>query len=621
MWTRESSGQRLRVRWWAVGLATAVVLSAVGVWWARDSQRSCEGGARALEGVWDAPAKEAIRRAFLATRKPYAETTWRGVEKGLEGYTRHWVELYRTTCEATRGRTGEPEAVPRLRMQCLERRRQEVKALAEVLAQVDGQALGQVGLVMERLVPLASCANPEHLAAREAQLPEDPSVRARLEELQGRLTQVRALFIAGHTTRGLEQARSLVEAAEATGVRSLMGEAWLALARLQSNTSDTEGTVESAHRAARAFLASGQTVGVLHAWMELITALRLQGQQGAREQEVWIQYVDEGLQAVGNPPGLRAEFERRLAYIRTVQGGYARGLGHARKAVALQEQLRGPESVELANALVEQLRAGALVGEYEEAMAAGQRALAYWKATVGLEHPSTLRVMNLMGVVQAKTWHLADGAATYEQLLSIIRRMPDAGHTELVSSLNNLAVIYVEQERYAEGEPLLEQALTVLDEHQTRESLHGIICLQTLADSKYRRGEYAESLRLSRQSLALAEKSVSPRHLVLAVVLTTVGDAELKAGSAPRAREVLERAVKLLETESGSPKEAGHARFSLARALQATGAERPRMLELLTRARKDLEEAGASAGRLRADWDTWVKAQRLESLPELQALR
>jgi tetratricopeptide (TPR) repeat protein len=605
----------------AVAVTATLVLAGVGVWRVRAPRHSCESGERVLEGVWDAPAKDAIRRAFLATRKPYAETTWRGVEKGLEGYTRSWEELYRGTCEALEGRGDEPEAVLVPRMKCLERRRQEVKALAEVLAQVDGQALGQVGLVVERLVPLAACGNPGHLAAREAELPDDPTVRARLEELQGRLAQVRALFIAGHTARGLEQARSLVEAAEATGVRPLMGEAWLMLARLQSNTSDAAGTVESAHRAARAFLASGQTLGVLHAWMELITALRLQGQHSAREQEVWIQYVDEGLQAVGNPPGLRAEFERRLAYIRTVQGRYARGLEHARKAVALQEQLRGPESVELANALIEQLRAGAVVSEYEEAVAAGQRALAYWKATVGLEHPSTLRVMNLMGVVQAKTGHLADGAATYEQLLSIIRRMPDAGHPELVSALNNLAVIYVEQERYAEGEPLLEQALAVLDEHQARESLHGIICLQTLAESKYLRGEYAESLKLARQSLALAEKSVSPRHLALAVVLTTVGDAELKVGSAARAREVLERAVKLLETETGQPKEAGHARFSLARALQATGAERPRMLELLTRARTDLEEAGASAGRLRVEWDRWVKAQGLESLPEFQALR
>ncbi len=621
MRTRESPGRRLQVPWVAVGAAAVLVLAGVGVWLARAPQRSCEGGERALEGVWDASAKEAIRRAFLATRKPYAETTWRGVEKGLEGYTRGWVTMYRDTCEASRERGGESAAVLGPRMQCLERRRQEVKALAEVLAQVDGQALGQVGQVMERLVPLAACGDPSHLAAREANLPDDPTVRARLEELQGRLTQVRALFIAGHTARGLEQARSLVEAAEATGVRPLMAEAWLALARLQSNASDAAGAVESSHRAARAFLASGQTVGVLHAWMELVTALQFQGQQSAREQELWLQYLDEGLHAVGNPPGLRAEYEKRLAYIRTVQGGYARGLAHARKAVALQEKLHGPESVELANALVEQLRAGALVGEYEEAMAAGQRALAYWKSTVGLEHPSTLRVMNLMGVVQAKTWHLADGAATYEQMLAIMRRMPEAGHIELVSTLNNLAVIYVEQERYAEGEPLLEQALSVLDEHQARESLHGIICLQSLAESKYLRGEYAESLRLSRQSLALAEKSVSPRHLALAVVLTTVGDAELKAGSATRAREALERAMKLLEAEPAHPKEAGHARFSLARALHATGAERPRMLELLMRARRDFEQAGVPAGRLRTEWETWVKAQRLESLPELQAAR
>ncbi|HZI08202.1 MAG TPA: tetratricopeptide repeat protein, partial [Archangium sp.] len=528
--------------------------------------------------------------------------------------------MHRDSCEATRVRGEQSEQVMGLRTRCLERRRLEVKELAEVLAQVDGQGLAQVSQVMERLIPLASCADGPHLAARE-RVPEDPTVQARLEELQGRLARVRALFVAGHTARGLEQARELAEAAEATGFRPLMAEAWLVLARLQHSASDVPGAVESAHRSARAFLASGQMVGVVQAWFELVTALQLQGHQTAKEQERWLQYLDEALLAAGNPPGLRAEYERRLAYIRTLQGGYAEGLEHARKAVALLEGQQGPESVELANALIEQLRAGALVGRYEEAMAAGQRALAFWKTTVGLEHPSTLRVLNLIGVIQVMTWHLADSSATYEQMLSIMRRMPDTDHIELVAALNNLAVSYVEQGRHAEGEPLLEQALGLLEERQMRGSLHGVICLQSLSESKYIRGEYAEALRLARESQALAEKGVSPQHLVRAVVLTTLGDAELEAGSAERAQEVLERALRQLEPMPTHPKEKGHARFALARALQARGVERARTLTLLAQARKDLEEAGAPAGRLRAAWEAWVKARRLEASPELQTPR
>lgn len=49
--------------------------------------------------------------------------------------------------------------------------------------------------------------------------------------------------------------------------------------------------------------------------------------------------------------------------------------------------------------------------------------------------------------------------------------------------------------------------------------------------------------------------------------------------------------------------------------------ERPRLLTLLAQARKDLEAAGAPAGRPRASWEAWVKARRLEASPELQAPR
>ena len=442
-------------------------------------------------------------------------------------------------------------------------------------------------------------------------------MRAKVEELHGRLAQVRALGLAGRFSQGLEQIDSLAESAEATGFRPLMAEVWLEQARLQSSATNTAAALVSAHRSARAFLGSGQMRGVAEAWILVVASLQQQGPQMAQELERWLQYLDEAIVAQGNPLVLRGEYERRLAFIRMVQGRPAEGLEHARKAVALQERLRGDGSA-LAYALVELLRAAAVVGNYEEAMAAGQRAVAMRKTTVGLEHPATLQVLSLIGALQGMTWHLADSTATYEQVLAIMRRMPETNYLELNAALNNLAVIYVEQGRHAEGELLLEQALAILDEHKARESFNGVISLQSLAESKYLRGDHAGALKLARESLALAEKAVSPRNLVLAVVLTTLGEAELEAGSASRARAVLERALPLLEELRAPPKEAGHARFALARTLEKLGVERPRMLTLLARARKDFDEAGAPAGRLRASWDEWVKARRLEASPQLQ---
>ncbi len=601
-------------------VGAGLALAAGGAGLVLRARPSCGEAGRALEGVWDAPGREALHRAFLETRKPYAEMTWRGVEKGLEGYTRAWGEMQREACEATRVRGEQPEEVLALRLQCLERRRQEVEALVKVLASVDGQGLVQASRLMERLTPLETCANVAELAGGQ-RLPEEPAVRRKLEVLREQLAQVRARTIAGRYAEGVKQASALAEAAEATGFRPLMAETWLELSRLQYFTDDIPGAIQSAHRSARAFLASGQMEGVVRAWLELVTSLQLQGPPAAQEQEQWLRYIEEGILAAGNPPALRAESERRLAYIRNLQGRHEEALEHARKAVELQERLHGPESVEVANALLEVMRAGAFVGRYEEAMAAGQRALVFWKATVGLEHPSTLRVLNLIGVVQAMSWHLPDSAATYEQVLTILKRLPDTEDTQKVAALNNLAVIYFEQGAHAEGEPLIAEALALLDKNQSRASVHGVICLQSLADSKNRRGEHAEALRLSREALELAEKVLSPQHVALPTVLTTLGEAELGLGHAARAQSVLERALRQREDARRLPKEQGETRFALARALEAQGVERPRMLELLTRARRDFEQAGASAEWLRAEWDGWVKARGLESLPELRALR
>ena len=71
----------------------------------------CSGGPPKLAGIWDLPkpgepepARHAqIRKAFLATGKSYAPDVFATVSRALTTYAQNWANMYKETCEATRG--------------------------------------------------------------------------------------------------------------------------------------------------------------------------------------------------------------------------------------------------------------------------------------------------------------------------------------------------------------------------------------------------------------------------------------------------------------------------------------------------------------------------------------
>ncbi|HYO68359.1 MAG TPA: tetratricopeptide repeat protein [Archangium sp.] len=608
---RHLEGKRARTRW--LSAAVAVGLVAAGAWgWVLGPRRACAVSEQEWAGVWDEPRQQTLQQALLATGQPSADKAWHSVQQGLERYTRQWRESRREACEATRVRGEQSEAVLGLKLRCLERRRKEVGALVEVLVGLRGKESVLDAQAVERLTPLEVCADLATLPAQE-RLPEDPSVRARVEQLQERLLGVKALLMAGLYVQGLEQAKGLTEAAEATGFQPLIADSWLTLTRLQSyRTLQPALIIQSAHRSAQAALASGQLQEVVRAWLELVTAQEQLGKPAAAEQELWLRYLEGLLEAAGNPAPLQADYERRLAFILTMRGRYAEGLAHARKSLALRERLYGPQSHQTASALKELARVAVYAGEPQEALNATLRALDFYKSTVGLEHRSTLRALGDLGRIQGQTGQFAESAATFEQILALMERLSVTEDKDRLVALSNLAATYAEQERYVEANRTLEQVFALVDKMKAGETIHAVIAMGNLAELKYLQGENSEALRVARQALALAEKVTSPQSNAYIAALTTAGEVELQAGNVSKALPLLERAVQLLEAAPEDLREQGRARFALARALQTAGMDRPRSLALQEQARRDFEKAGAVANRYLLVWEAWVKQRRLD---------
>ena len=88
-------------------------------------RRFASGAAAKLAGIWEAPArgrtgdtpvKAEVRRAFLATGKAYAATTFEKVRAILNRYAQSWTEMYVDACEATHVRGEQSADVLDLRM-------------------------------------------------------------------------------------------------------------------------------------------------------------------------------------------------------------------------------------------------------------------------------------------------------------------------------------------------------------------------------------------------------------------------------------------------------------------------------------------------------------------------
>ncbi|HEX4457265.1 MAG TPA: protein kinase, partial [Polyangia bacterium] len=156
---------RERTRWLGAAAALIVLAGVVATGFvvvrsrAADRAQLCQGGPARVAGVWGAAAKSRLRAAFMATNKPFAADVWHSVESTLDGYGDRWSAMHKDSCEATRLRGEQTDAVMTLRMACLDRRLTSFGALVDVLAGADATMLEKAAPAAAGLSSLDACAD------------------------------------------------------------------------------------------------------------------------------------------------------------------------------------------------------------------------------------------------------------------------------------------------------------------------------------------------------------------------------------------------------------------------------------------------------------------------------
>nr|AYM53544.1 serine/threonine protein kinase with TPR repeats [Cystobacter ferrugineus] len=360
----------------------------------------CRGGARRLVGLWDGVRKKALGRSFLATGNPSAEESWARTAGVLDTYARDWVAMHVEACEATRVRGEQSDEVLSLRMECLDRRLQSLRALTDLYAHADASLVDEAAKAAHALPPLGGCANVQVLRAT-VRPPEDAATQHEVERLRARLAEARALFDSGQFEPALARTREVADEALALRYRPLQAEVLELRGALEEKVGDLKASESSLHRAVWAAEAGRHDEVLASAWARLVRLAMLQShyEQG-RE---WAEHTRAVLERMGGNARVEAMIINALGAISMREDKTAEALDDFRQVVALRQKVYSTEHPEVAAAYNNLGAALTKAGRLLEAREALSHAQALYAKTLGPHHMETANALHNLGVLAQKT--------------------------------------------------------------------------------------------------------------------------------------------------------------------------------------------------------------------------
>jgi tetratricopeptide (TPR) repeat protein len=583
----------------AAGFLLATVAGAVGEWHQRQS--SCDAVDGRMAGVWDGARQQAVEKAFLATGQPYAADAWAGVRSALGAYATDWVGQQREACEATRLRGEASEEVLTVRTACLERRRSELRALTDVLAQADGAVVERSVEAVRGLSELAPCEEVDPLAARVS-LPTEPRVAHRVEGLRASLSRARALRASGQYAAGLAVAAPVATEARTLGYRPLVAEALLELGQQQAGFGNPEA---ERHLKEASWTADEVRLDEVRAEaLVALTQLVAYDATRVRDGHDWYHQARALLVRTRREGRLLAELESAHGLVYAAEGDSAAAETSQRNALAALERASLQEDPQQAVVLRRLGTTLTAQGRHEEALPVYERAHATFRRALGAEHPRVGSTLVNLGTTLSALGRHAEALVPLRQGVAILERTLPEKHPFRSVALNALGAALWRDGKAGEAVRVLHRAVEAAERMRGPEHPDVAQPCGTLGQVLMDLGRPTEALGFFERARSIREQTLGPEHPELAVALTGQGEALLKLGRAAEALAPLERALALRESRPVPPVELAETRFALARALWETRKDTARARRLAQQAESTLEHPGSEA--LRARVQAWL---------------
>ena len=603
----------------------------------------CSGMEHRLAGVWDPFRAATVRVAFIASGAPHGTASADRVVKRLDDYGHDWTAVRVEACEATHRRGEQSEALLDLRMQCLDRKRSALNALASLLdGDVSRDAVDRAIQSTAQLAPVADCSDGTALLAAfpAPPLPLVPAVQAAQHDLDAAV----ALESLGRYREAVAAIETLAPRARNLAYPPLTAAVHYWHARTLRLVTDYVRAEAIARTAiATAATAKDDTLAA-DSWFELLHAMMMQNKSD--EAAKLDSFAAVAVARAGNTPVLqarllnvqgsaafkqldlktaRARYERSLALgdrndprqwvnvmnlgmLSQREGKFADAKRVFEELVAQYERELGPDHPETARVLYNLALAQQSLGELAEARTSCERSLRIRTASLGAEDPRTAESIELLGQIMSRQGD-PQAETQLRRAVQIKEKLLGPKHADVARMLGNLADVIQREGKLDEATELHRRALAIKLEvygpkhPHTAYSLHGLgVVLADRGDCVAARPYLADAL----ESFTAAH---GPDHPTLAYVLVGLGRCDLELGHIEQAVIEAERALAIREKSQPDPEAVAEASFLLGRAMWAAK-RRDRATQLVKRARELYETAGPGAAPELAKVNAWSLAHR-----------
>ena len=580
-----------RRRWLAAtaSVAAMVALTLTARHFGAAKVRMCEGGERHLAGVWDPARREAVQRAFAKSGKPWAARAAEETTHALDGYATAWAAAHGDACDATRIRGEQTEAIMELRMSCLDDRKKELAALADLFVIADDETVERSVQAVEALPPVSVCADVKQLTTVTPP-PADPRLRAAIADERTQLATARARLGAGKYKDGLNKAEIVAPVAQQLGYRPLVAETQALIGELRFKSGDYQG----ADRAWRDALYAAEEARLDELKSRVAVELAnvtvdLHGFSDAHE---WMRFAEAMVRRTGGSGQVQVDLWVQIALVYFRESRYPEAEAAARKAIVLAAQT--PPENRLGRAAAYRTLGDVMQyeGQYDEGLQLLDKARTLTESVLGPEHPDVAAIMRKQIDAYAMKHDGAAALALGKRVLALLQKSLPPEHLMIAQTHTNVAEALSLLGRYDESLAEERLALPTYERIFGAESENVGVSNTNIGYALLQLHRYDEARPHLMRALAIYEKTLAPNAPDLAEPLLRLGQLELAQHRPREAVRDLERALPLRQKDRDPTEMLADIELELSRGLVGVKRDDARARALAERARDQWAAAG-----------------------------
>jgi eukaryotic-like serine/threonine-protein kinase len=480
-----------------------------------------------------------VRDAIVSSELPYAAAVADRVSAELDGYATQWSAQRADACRSA----NEGELV-QARIACLERARSSLRASISTLSTADRGTIERAVAIVEALPALDDCDR-----ATAIDLPADEPERERIAAVRERLADATALHRAARDAEAEPIVRALDEEIAALDRPGLAAEHALLSGLVAiglGNAAEAEAELERAHHLATM---AGDDVLVARACAEL--TMHVGSVLGRLDDAMtWARHGEAAVARLGDPLA-DARQAAALGSLLRIEGRFAEARERQAHALALREQVLGPDNLDVAASLHNLANVRYEEDALSEARALYERALAIRVTLLGEAHPLVGMTYGGLVAIDFRAGDAQQAERDARRAVAILEPALGPDHIELSMAVHNLGIALYSLGRRADARAAFERAAQIQERALGPDHPDVALALVNVAAMAYESGDYTGALATDQRALALLEAAFGRDNLECAIALNGLGNALSALERWDEARAAYQRGLDIVVAHRG----------------------------------------------------------------------